>query len=332
MTAILSEPTSLPLFEARAAWIVAFLASQADFPPITKTRTATIKTKSGSEFSYSYADLPDILAAVQPVLMANGLGIAQSVVGELADLAVETRIYHKDGWVETFGPIHLPGGEDARAAGSAVTYARRYALCAALGIAPDEDDDGEAASVRRAREDRPEPETPKSTDDPHCPACLRELGVLVAVTRGDKKPYWRCTASPEECGGPRTWSGKQYSWAGWHESFENSVADWAGTPVTGEPKVVDVTPSQDRGNYHDHILSEVMALSGITDQIEAQALIKPGLLAALGEIDVVDALGGPASSPPTDDELRAIYPNLTPLEAELVIAAAVQVANEAPFE
>jgi hypothetical protein len=59
---------------------------------------------------------------------------------------VETRIHHKAGHVEIFGPVLIRVVGDAKAAGSAITYARRYALCAALGIAPDEDDDGAATT------------------------------------------------------------------------------------------------------------------------------------------------------------------------------------------
>lgn len=178
------------------------------------------------------------------------------------------------------------------------------------------------------------PETPKSPSDPHCPACLQSFGVLVAVTQHDKKPFWRCTASPQECGGYRTWNGKEYSWSGWHESWENSVADWSGGVVSDEAKVIDVTPDPLRGNHHDHILTEIMALGGIVSVTDAQVLVKPGLLAAIkaGSVDAVEALGGKPSKTPTDDELRTIYANLTPLEAEHVIAAAVQVANERPFD
>lgn len=52
-----------------------------------------------------------------------------------------------------FGPLVLPYGNSPQAAGSAITYARRYALVAALGLAT-EDDDG-AAATQAARADRP---------------------------------------------------------------------------------------------------------------------------------------------------------------------------------
>jgi hypothetical protein len=137
-------------------WTEAFTAAQAELPPIGKRHEATIPTKTGADYSYKYADLNDVLEAVRPVLNKHGLSISQSSVSEEGKIGVVTRIYHTSGHVETFGPLLLPAGGDARSAGSAITYARRYGLCAALGIAPDDDDDGEAAQ-------EPDP-TPERTD------------------------------------------------------------------------------------------------------------------------------------------------------------------------
>lgn len=131
---------------ARVEWIAAFLTAQSKLPKIGKDTTVTVPTKDGGKFSYRYATLPDILEAVSPVLRKEGLVLNQSVESNGDHIGVETRIYHKAGHVETFGPVLIKVAGDAKAAGSAITYARRYALCAALGIAPDEDDDGQAAS------------------------------------------------------------------------------------------------------------------------------------------------------------------------------------------
>ena len=129
-------------WDAAQAWAEAFTKAQAEFPPILKGQTVD----TGS-YSYRYADLPSILDAVRPVLKEHGLAVGQAVISEDSRVGVETRIYHTSGHVERFGPVFLHAGSDAKSAGSAVTYARRYSLCAALGIAADEDDDGAAASA-----------------------------------------------------------------------------------------------------------------------------------------------------------------------------------------
>jgi hypothetical protein len=125
----------------RSEWAAAFVAAQEDMPHISKSQKAEIPTKSGGKYEYSYAPLPDIIDAVRPILAKHGLAQAQDVVASNGVVVVTTRIYHKAGHAETFGPLHLHAGGDARAAGSAITYARRYALCAALGISPDTDTD-----------------------------------------------------------------------------------------------------------------------------------------------------------------------------------------------
>lgn len=152
-----------------ASWAEAFAAAQAELPEIPKTKTAKIPTRNGGEYSYTYADLSDVLAACRPILNRHGLSVAQSVSGTHDDVAVVTRIFHKSGHVEEFGPTVLPAGADARGVGSAITYARRYGLCAALGIVPDEDDDGRAASNRPQRE----PQYPKLTN--HLKAVAADL-------------------------------------------------------------------------------------------------------------------------------------------------------------
>jgi len=135
---------------ATEEWTEAFTKAQAEIPPIPKLHEATIPTKTSS-YSYKYADLNDILEVVRPILNKHGLSIAQSTVSEEGQIGVVTRIYHTSGHVEKFGPLLLPAGGDARSAGSAITYARRYGLCAALGISPDDDDDGEAAQKAEHR-------------------------------------------------------------------------------------------------------------------------------------------------------------------------------------
>lgn len=115
----------------------------AAMPGIHNTDTA-----NAGSYSYSYASLPYILDKVKPVLALNGWAVAQDVT--TADNGwpqVWTRFYHITGAVKTFGPLAMPGGNNAQAIGSAITYARRYALVAALGLAPDGDDDGQAATA-----------------------------------------------------------------------------------------------------------------------------------------------------------------------------------------
>ena len=122
---------------------------QADMPAISKSHTAKIPTKSGKEYSYSYADLADTVAAAAPKLAAHGLSVSQMPEWVDGLDVLTTRVMHASGqWVESTMRLFL-ADETPQAHGSAITYARRYAYCAALGIVADEDDDGAAATHTR---------------------------------------------------------------------------------------------------------------------------------------------------------------------------------------
>lgn len=103
-------------------------------PPKTKTVHAGAKR-------YSFAPLPEIIDAIRPVLAKHGLAVVQLVQGR----TLETRLVHASGqWI---GAVYtLPSIEDSQAMGSAITYARRYSLCAIVGIAAEDDEDAEAAT------------------------------------------------------------------------------------------------------------------------------------------------------------------------------------------
>jgi hypothetical protein len=98
-------------------------------------------------FKSKYADLSAIVDACREPLSANGIAIVQDAALSDRGVDVTTRLLHSSGeWLE-FGPLTVPMGKsDAHGVGSAITYAKRYGLSAAVGIAADEDDDGNAAA------------------------------------------------------------------------------------------------------------------------------------------------------------------------------------------
>jgi hypothetical protein len=118
----------------------ALSAAQAEMTNPPKTKTA----KAG-KYSYNYADLAEIIEHIRPTLAKHGLAITQIIeTGEKTILV--TRLMHKGGqFLQSTYP--LPNGAAAQEMGSAITYARRYSLCAILGIAAEEDDDGEKANM-----------------------------------------------------------------------------------------------------------------------------------------------------------------------------------------
>lgn len=105
-----------------------------------------LKTSSNPHFKSRYADLAACVEAVMDGLNANGIALVQQTHECEAGVIVETVFVHESGETFSAGKLHVPAVKhDAQGYGSALTYARRYSLMAACGIAP-EDDDGNAAS------------------------------------------------------------------------------------------------------------------------------------------------------------------------------------------
>lgn len=108
-----------------------------------------LKTSTNPHFKSRYADLSACIEAVVDSLNANGIALVQQS-HECADgVIVETVFVHESGETFSSGRLHVPSTKhDAQGYGSALTYARRYSLMAACGIAP-EDDDGNAATKKK---------------------------------------------------------------------------------------------------------------------------------------------------------------------------------------
>ena len=109
-----------------------------------------LKDKNNPAFRSKYADLGACIDAVQDALNANGIALLQQTREDATGVTVETVLLHESGESWASGPLHVPASkQDPQGYGSALTYARRYSLMAACGIAP-EDDDGNAAAKARA--------------------------------------------------------------------------------------------------------------------------------------------------------------------------------------
>jgi hypothetical protein len=104
------------------------------------------KDSYNPHFKSKYASLESVMNAVVPALRETGLLLLQDPVREGNSIGVKTRIIHKSGeWIEFEPVIVAAGKQDGHGVGSALTYARRYAISTAFGLAT-EDDDGNAAA------------------------------------------------------------------------------------------------------------------------------------------------------------------------------------------
>jgi hypothetical protein len=105
-----------------------------------------LKTSTNPHFRSKYVDLAGCVEAVVDSLNAAGIALIQRTSEDATGVTVETVFLHESGEMMECGKLHVPAAkQDSQGYGSALTYARRYSLMAACGIAP-EDDDGNAAS------------------------------------------------------------------------------------------------------------------------------------------------------------------------------------------
>lgn len=118
-------------------------------PHIRKDLTAKVETKTGPGYRYSYADLAQISREVLPIL--GKLGLSFTSRPTLADgrFVLAYELLHISGESRT-GVYPLPDRGTPQEIGGAITYARRYCLCAVTGAAPDDDDNDAAAAERAA--------------------------------------------------------------------------------------------------------------------------------------------------------------------------------------
>lgn len=151
----------------------AFVAAKRQFGPALKDRT-------NPAFRSKYADLGACLEAVEDALLANGIALYQETFDDTTGVTVETVLLHESGEALRCGKLHVPAPkQDPQGYGSALTYARRYSLMAACGIAP-EDDDGNAACKPAAQQaPKPAPITTLTR------AQQEEISALVAETGSD---------------------------------------------------------------------------------------------------------------------------------------------------
>lgn len=101
--------------------------------------------KNTKAYGYKYTDLDTITQTIKPILHKHGIGYMQSVGGFDNITTLTTRLFNKKGEyiedVAVLPKIESTKNNNAQTLGMAITYMRRYCLCALLGITSDEDID-----------------------------------------------------------------------------------------------------------------------------------------------------------------------------------------------
>lgn len=168
-----------------------------------------LKSSTNPHFKSRYADLSACVEAVIDALNDNGIALIQRNIETESGVCVETVFVHESGESLSSGPLHVPAAkQDPQGYGSALTYARRYSLMAACGIAPEDDDGNAATSAKNAQK-------PTSKPDP-------AQEVINGVKAGDA-------------------SGAATYLAGLSESAMNAI--WAKLPADIQDKLTAAWPA-----------------------------------------------------------------------------------------
>jgi hypothetical protein len=131
----------------------ALAALQARLPRVAKEHTAKVETKTGGNYKYAYADLTDVSEAILPLMASLGLSwtcCPTMLEGQFVldySLRFSGEATSIGGGSYSVGGFYpLPTSGSPQDIGKAITYARRYALCAVTGLAPGGDDDDAQAA------------------------------------------------------------------------------------------------------------------------------------------------------------------------------------------
>lgn len=169
---------------------------QTQLPRITKSETADT-----GKYSYTYAGLADISAQVLPLLGAVGMAFtAKPTYDANGRYVLLCRLLHVSGETDE-GVYLLPTSGSPQALGSAITYGRRYLLCAMVGVAPDEDDDGAVAAAAA--------EQPRTAQRASKPATERKTATRSASRSRRPAPAEPPLPGEEATGEPRVTRAQQ---------------------------------------------------------------------------------------------------------------------------
>ena len=149
-----------------------------------------LKTSTNPHFRNKYAALDACIEAVIDALNDNGIMLMQQTHLCEDGVIVETIFIHESGETMSGGKLHVPAAKhDPQGYGSALTYAKRYSLQSACGIAPEDDDGNKASNSVQQKQAAP---APKPAPKPEAPA-----KAPVSVEGKDNEWQLKVTAEPD---------------------------------------------------------------------------------------------------------------------------------------
>jgi hypothetical protein len=165
----------------------ALVAFQKELPKVGKDKTATVPTKAGGSYKYTYADLGSLTHTVLPLLNKHGLSwVTFGRITEGGGYELVGMLLHTSGESLTGAlPIY---GRQPQEIGSAVTYNRRYLLGCMTGVVTEDDDDGKAAVKATRTQAEPAKEWDVIADTAEMMSTVEDLKALWIQEEVGKAP------------------------------------------------------------------------------------------------------------------------------------------------
>lgn len=127
--------------------MTALAKAQGVIADIPRDRTVTVQPRSGTAYHFRYSTFGAVINGIKKSLSENGIAYTQVLTFETNDRLyyLTTSLHFKNQFISSVTPLIIGGEAGNQQFGSALTYMKRYALAALVGVAADEDDDGNAA-------------------------------------------------------------------------------------------------------------------------------------------------------------------------------------------
>ena len=142
------------------------------------------RDKKNDHFNFKYADLAACLEVCREPLSKNGLAVIQipsHYDSATKKINVATMLCHSSGQYIKGELEIIVTKPDAQGIGSAITYARRYSLCAMVGIAQDDDDANASCGIEPKQQQQPKQQQPAKAEQPEVITSTHNGGNMVYV-------------------------------------------------------------------------------------------------------------------------------------------------------
>jgi hypothetical protein len=106
------------------------------------------QTRDGKAYNYKfkYSDLAECFSTIRPIAGKHGIGFTQVIARDGPTLILVTRIFYEEQFIESEVPLVM-GIADVQKWGASISFIKRYTLLAMLGIAGEDDPDGDAVDA-----------------------------------------------------------------------------------------------------------------------------------------------------------------------------------------